>query len=178
MKRIQQAVTTECLFRVLEQWCRAGAAFRDRTLRILSAFVTGGAVEATEPLMDVFLAQGNRIEIILGIDLGGTDTQALRRLHALQEAYHQQVDVRVWDVPLRGSIFHPKLYLLDSPTRLSAVVGSANFTLGGLGGNLESLWCFDGIPRNSADARELLSVWNMFARPTQPLRPEFIKPLS
>lgn len=178
MRAIRQATTPESLFTVLQGWCRGGAAEHDHVIRVLSAFVSGGAVEVLEPLVDVFLSGGNRIEIIAGIDLGGTDKVALRRLHSLQRAYHGQVRVSVWDAPQTGSIFHPKLYVHECPRLLSAVVGSANLTLAGLGANLESLFLIEDCPRSSQDAEEILSVWNTFANPLPPLKPSFCRPLT
>ena len=63
MQVIRQAVTKESLFSELQQWCKKGAGqTRDKVL-IMSAFATGGGVEALEPFFDIFLSDGNSIEV-------------------------------------------------------------------------------------------------------------------
>src|SRR5690606_12954189 len=109
LRAIRQGVTEQSLFSVLAGWCRAGAGQQDHTLQTLSAFASGSGVLAVAPLLDVFLADGNRVEIIVGIDLNGTDKAALRHLFSLAEAYQKQCSVRVFHAPSREAIFHPKL---------------------------------------------------------------------
>jgi hypothetical protein len=178
MKAIRQAVTTESLFGTLTSWMASGSASAGHSLSVLTAFASGGAIEALEPHIDMFLSRDNRLEAIVGLDLGGTDKHALRRLLSLASAYHGQVKVWLWDAPQRASIFHPKLYILRTSRTLSAVIGSANLTLGGLGSNLESQIIFSELAVNTADAKELLSIWDMFARPKPPLKPSFLRELT
>src|SRR5690242_9128099 len=64
---IRQAISHESLFQVLYNWCREGAGRKNWTLRILSAFVSGNGVQALAPLFDVFLADGNHLDIIFGV---------------------------------------------------------------------------------------------------------------
>jgi len=178
MKAIRQAVTTESLFKTLSKWMAGGSAVGGHTLSVLSAFASAGAVEALEPFIDVFLSKDNQLEAIVGLDLGGTDKHALRRLHSLTAAYHGQAKVWVWDAPQRGSIFHPKLYLLRKSRKVSAVIGSANLTLGGLGSNLESIVALAEIAADSEDARELVSIWETFSQPSPPLKRSFLRELT
>jgi HKD family nuclease len=147
IRHVKQAITQDSLFRVLSDWCVAGAGEVTWELRMLSAFVSGGGVRALEPLLDMFLADGNRVEVIFGIDRSGTDRDAIRRLYALSTAYPGQALINVFQAPARSSIFHPKLYLLRKPKAFSGVIGSSNWTLSGLGANLESLLlCNDLVP--------------------------------
>ena len=58
-------------------------------------------------------------------------------------------------MPQRGPLFHPKVYLLESGERWDAVVGSANFTQGGMLRNEETAIhasSDDGDPRSMRDA--------------------------
>src|SRR6266567_5084754 len=128
---IRQAVSTDSLFGVIADWCREGAGQKKCRLRLMSAFASRGGVGAIVPLLDVFLAQGNTVEVIVGVDRKGTDRGALRHLDALLHAYPAQCKVSVFNAPARAAIFHPKLYIYDGPNQLSAVIGSANLTGGG-----------------------------------------------
>lgn len=175
---IRQAVTTESLFQILAGWCRDGAGRRTWSLRILSAFVSGRAVRALSPLIDVFLADGNSVEIIFGVDRGGTNRDALRHLSDLQRSYPGQANVQVFHAPSSLSIFHPKLYMLDTGRTLRVVIGSANLTLPGLSTNLESLVRYEGIGRDSAAGRAFLDIWRLFREPRQPLEQCFLKTID
>jgi hypothetical protein len=178
IKRIDQSITRDSLFQQLHRWLQAGAGDRKRQIRVLSAFASGAAVESLEPLFDVFLADGNSLEIIVGIDRGGTDREAIKRLLALQSTYPTQVKAYVFQAPSRKAIFHPKLYLYGHGKLLSAVIGSSNLTLGGLAHNLESLVCIEGIPARSPQAREITGIWANFADPHSPLRSDFLQQLT
>jgi hypothetical protein len=178
MLSIRQAVTTESLFSELQQWFRNGAGRKRDRLLILSAFASGGAVRSLEPLIDVFLADGNFIEIIVGVDMNGTDKGAISRLLALQRSFPGQFSCHVFQAPSRAAIFHPKLYLYITASKISAVAGSGNLTLGGLGNNFESLFLHRNLPINSRDAKVLIETWNRFARPTAPLKNTFLRELT
>lgn len=178
MQQIRQAVTDQSLFLELQTWCSDGAGRRADVLQILSAFATGAAVEALEPFFEVFLADGNRIDIIVGIDRNGTSRDAIQMLDQLQRAYADRMSCFVFYAPSAFAIFHPKLYLHRTAGRLSAVVGSGNLTLGGLSNNFESLFAFRDISSRSRTGRELIQTWNTFAKPRPPLRSRFLRPLS
>jgi|SRR5665213_294422 len=178
MKQIRQATTTESLFMELQRWCRSGASRKRDVLQIMSAFASGSAVEALEPLFDIFLSDGNSIDFIIGIDRNGTSQDAISRLYELSHAYTKQITCRVFHAPSSAAIFHPKLYLYHRADKLSAVTGSANLTLGGLAHNFESLFLYKDISRSSVEARALVDVWNTFAHPAHPLKGAFLRPLT
>src|SRR5262249_6815853 len=112
---IRQAISEDSLFKVIADWCRAGAGRKSDSLKILTAFASGLEVSAISPLLDVFLADGNSVEIIFGIDRNGTDREAIRRLYSLKNTYSGQLTVKVFQAPSAGSIFHPKLYVYEQP---------------------------------------------------------------
>ncbi|MFA5187464.1 MAG: phospholipase D family protein [Patescibacteria group bacterium] len=175
---IRQATTKDCLFNVIGTWCRTGSGCNDRSIRILSAFASGAGVAALAPLFDVFLAHGNNIEIICGIDRNGTDAEAIRRLYDLQETHHSTLNVSIFNAPSKSAIFHPKLYINDRGSCIDFVIGSANMTCGGLGVNFESMILYEDAPRRSAEARNVLSIWRTYAEPYAPLSPTFLRPLT
>ena len=178
MKQVRQAVTEESLFLEMQQWCREGAGRKRDTLQIMSAFASGPAVEALEPFFDVFLSDGNKIEIIVGIDRNGTTRDAISRLYELQHAYTKQITCHVFNAPSNIAIFHPKLYLYHTSKTISAMIGSANLTLGGLGNNFESIFLYRDISSQSVEAKHLMNTWNTFANPQHPLQTRFLRPLT
>ena len=178
MKQIKQAVTEESLFLELQRWCRQGAGKKHHLLQIMSAFASGPAVEALEPFFDVFLSDGNAIEIIVGIDRQGTSRGAIDRLYELQHAYTKQISCRVFHAPSHSAIFHPKLYLFHTTEKLSAMIGSANLTLGGLAHNFESIFLYRDISSKSNEAKQIVEAWNTFADLRYPLKAEFLRPLT
>jgi HKD family nuclease len=178
MQVIRQAITKESLFFELQDWCKKGAGqTRDRFL-IMSAFATGSGVKALEPFFDIFLSDGNSIEVVIGIDRNGTNREAVARLFALQESYVGQFSCHVFHAPSNTGIFHPKLYVHRSPRSVSAIVGSANLTLGGLGNNFESLFSYREIPIRSKVAHQLMDAWSTYSVPKSPLKSEFLRKLT
>jgi HKD family nuclease len=178
VKQIKQAVTEKSLFLELQHWCRQGAGKKRHLIQIMSAFASGPAVEVLEPFFDVFLSDGNAIEIIIGIDRNGTSRGAIDRLYELQHAYTKQISCRVFHAPSNISIFHPKLYLFHTTETLSAMIGSANLTLGGLAHNFESIFLYRDISRSSNEAKQIVEAWNTFADLKHPLKSEFLRPLT
>lgn len=178
IKAIKQGVSKESLFETFAQWCQQGAGKKNCKIRIISAFVSGKGVAAISPLIDIFLADGNCVEIIFGSDRQGTDREAITRLYELGKAHPDQVDVKHFQAPSSSSIFHPKLYIYEAGKTIDFVVGSANLTTGGLGANFESLLLYEGVNRQSALAKEVHTVWNLFSKPKKPLKAEYLNPLT
>jgi hypothetical protein len=111
MRRIQQATTTESLFLELGKWCQQGAGRKNDHLQIISAFASGPGVIALEPFFDVFLADGNRLEIIIGIDRGGTSRDAITRLFELQNAYSRRVMCSIFYAPSSRNLSPEALHI-------------------------------------------------------------------
>src|SRR5437773_1463235 len=110
--------------------------FESGDFRALIAFLRRS--ELTEKVfsaMNAFCRRGGRIDWLVGTDLGGTDGTSLRRLLRFQRRFPAN---RVRIVKLGGSAtFHPKFYWVSRRAHQFALIGSANFTGGGLGTNLE-----------------------------------------
>lgn len=177
-KAIRQAISEDSLFKAVANWCQSGAGKKSHSLKILTAFVSDKGVEAISPFIDVFLADGNNVQIIFGIDRGGTNGDAVRRLHSLQIAHAQNVRVSLFRAPAAGSIFHPKLYIYEADSQVSFIVGSANLTLSGLGSNLESLLLWEAVPNSAKISRDVMEVWSIFANPAPPLPPNSLRRLN
>jgi HKD family nuclease len=175
---IRQAISEECLYTTLADWCKAGSGYKKHSLKILSAFASGAGVLAVSPLLDLFLADGNKVEIVFGSDRNGTDRDAVRKLYALQKAYRHQMLIRHFQAPAQGAIFHPKLYIYEHGSKMDFVIGSANLTRGGLGSNFESLLLYKSMRKTSSLARDVLSIWKTYADPKLPLKTSYLNELS
>jgi hypothetical protein len=75
---------------------------------------------------------GNKIDGLVGIDLGGTTIEALTYLFELP-----QTRLRIVRSGRRNVVFHPKVYEFSGPGRWSTVIGSSNLSAGGLHSNIE-----------------------------------------
>lgn len=177
-RAIQQGITEDSLFSVIANWCKEGAGQKHYVLQILSAFASGSGVTAITPLLDIFLADGNAVEIIVGVDRNGTDKAALKNLHSLASAYEKQCSVHVFQAPSKQSIFHPKLYLLRTRSAISCVIGSPNLTCGGLSSNFESMLLFGDCKIDSVVATNAISIWDTFSQPKAPLKIQYLRELS
>lgn len=177
-RTVHQGITEDSLFSVIADWCKEGAGQKNFSLQILSAFASGSGVTAITPLLDIFLADGNTVEIIVGVDRNGTDKAALKNLHSLAAAYEKQCKVHVFQAPSRQAIFHPKLYIFRKPSSINFVVGSPNLTSGGLSSNFESMLLFGNCNKDSEVAKNAISIWDTFSRPKAPLKKHYLGELS
>jgi HKD family nuclease len=79
---------------------------------------------------ETLLANTAKFEsVLLGIDFSATDPDLIDRLVDVPNAYVAKN---------RPGCFHPKIFYFQSGAKAEAIVGSANFTKGGLGTNLEA----------------------------------------
>ena len=117
----------------LGDWLKANLR-RDWTMfRAAVAFVKRSGVKYIAEALGEF-AKSNSVEIIAGIDHGGTSYEGLR---ALLDATFSGGRVIVFH-NLLPHTFHPKVYLFKSTTRAEIAVGSGNLTAGGLFTNYEA----------------------------------------
>lgn len=79
---------------------------------------------------EVLLANAAKFQsVLIGVDFSATDPNLIDRL----------IDVpNVFVAKNRPGCFHPKIFYFQSGSKAEAIVGSANFTKGGLGANLEA----------------------------------------
>ena len=102
----------------------------DLELAVFSvAFVTKSGVD----LIAKELARaGDRVDAFVGIR---NDITSKEGLLALMDA---GANVHYVDTGAKNLVFHPKIYVTRRDTKASAIVGSANLTVGGLHNNIES----------------------------------------
>jgi hypothetical protein len=82
-----------------------------------------------------FLAAGNELTVIVGIDFDNTTYEGLEALLDLEKYGAASTFVHHNEA---GTIFHPKLYLFRNDTRGNLIVGSNNITEAGLFRNTEA----------------------------------------
>ncbi|MFO0335238.1 MAG: phospholipase D family protein, partial [Pseudomonadota bacterium] len=131
MKLIRQPSNTDRLGETLvrhlgEPWKRFRAAV---------AFAKRSGTQHIAPALRAFVASGRQAELLVGVDHRGTSQEALEELLA---AVSPPSRVVICHNNLPFTTFHPKLYLFSSPTAAELLVGSGNFTEGGLFTNCEA----------------------------------------
>src|SRR4051794_15493875 len=102
------------------------------SLRVLMAFAKGTGVGLISSALEKFIEAGGAVEIIVGLDLDGTSPDALESLVGLGAA--------VFVFGVKGDrTFHPKVMIFDTdpPDEFLVIVGSNNWTPGGLDSNFE-----------------------------------------
>ena len=104
------------------------------------AFASEGGVGAVRNELDAFLKAGHAARVIVGLDYFHTEPGALDIFYGFSQKYSGQVKFYI-SAPGRQWIFHPKIYVFhcasEEERSARVLVGSANLTAGGLGGNHE-----------------------------------------
>lgn len=101
------------------------------TLNVVVAFAKNSGVLRIKNALENFRKGGGKVNIHVGVDLGGTSYEALTALllHAdTLNVVHAE----------KGQTFHPKIYQFLGHEKSFIVVGSHNLTGGGLWTNFES----------------------------------------
>ena len=98
------------------------------------AFVTKGGVDL---IASELATAGNRVDAFVGIRNEVTTREGLVAL------MDTGANVHLVDTGARNLLFHPKIYICRCETRASAIIGSANLTVGGLNNNIESSVIFE-----------------------------------
>lgn len=94
--------------------------------RISIAVAWGGITDVAEEL----LAHSDKFEsFLLGVDFSATEADLIDRLVDVPNAFVAKN---------RPGCFHPKIFYFETGLKAEAIVGSANFTKGGLGPNFEA----------------------------------------
>jgi hypothetical protein len=82
------------------------------------------------PVAETLLANTAKFgSVLFGVDFAASDPDLIDRLADVPNAFVAKN---------RSGCFHPKIFYFSSGTEAEAIVGSANFTKGGLGANLEA----------------------------------------
>jgi HKD family nuclease len=99
-----------------------------------SAFVKRSGTKHIKGAMKAFVARGGVVRFTAGVDAGGTSEQGLRDLI---DAVSNGPGIFVYGNGV-SSTFHPKVYLFRNKEAAHLVIGSGNFTEGGLYTNYEA----------------------------------------
>ncbi|MGQ9584996.1 MAG: hypothetical protein ACUVXG_06300 [Anaerolineae bacterium] len=105
--------------------------------RVATACVSSRGFLLVEPAVKTLLGTGGAIEFLIGLDLSGTDPDALWQIHQLAYQNPGRVSWYCFRDLSPGVIYHPKLYLTQTPTQFTAIGGASNLTEGGLRRNVE-----------------------------------------
>ncbi len=121
------------------------SAFMESTsVQIAVAFFRKTGLEHIYRSLEYALAQNKaKIEFIVGLDFKTTDVEALKVLHEVQKNHEKFKFYCFGDKRDNHNdlVFHPKIYMfhteLSKDTKYTSIVGSSNFTGGGLTTNFE-----------------------------------------
>jgi HKD family nuclease len=105
-------------------------------IRIAVAFASRQGVALIRDAVDTALQFHASVEFLLGLDMQTTEPAAVRELYELSRNV-DNVSLYCFATLTRGTIYHPKMYLLRGGTSTAVIVGSSNLTKGGLTGNVE-----------------------------------------
>ena len=104
------------------------------TLRIIVAWTKRSGLRRAAADLKAVRDRGGTVLAIVGVSEGGATQQGLDALMIQADESHVFHDT--------GRTFHPKVYLADSAAKALLLVGSHNFTAGGLAWNYEAaIWC-------------------------------------
>jgi len=105
----------------------------------------------TNKLTDKLIDNKKKIKkIIIGIDFSHTDPKLLQQLSSSNNSKVA--------IDMTQGTFHPKIYYFESKNKATAIVGSANFTNGGVeGNNIEAAILIEG----SVEDEPLIDIKNM-----------------
>ena len=121
----------------------------------VSAFV---ALRTILRLRDRLLARfqaGCQLRLTVGIDLGGTSRDVL------EELLRWNCEVFVFHNPIPRATFHPKIYMFESTTETTLIVGSNNLTDGGFYTNYEAAVRHDfELPADAEEFRRIVEPIN------------------
>lgn len=138
------------------------------SLRVLVAFAKGTGVGLISPALETFIQAGGAVEVIVGLDMDGTSPDALESLVGL--------GATVFVFGVKGDrTFHPKVMIFDTdpPDDFALVVGSNNWTPGGLDSNFEV--ALEVVAKRSASAAarkfgdQVEELWRTYRTPRSPL---------
>lgn len=142
------------------------------------AFASKAGTDILNSMLEEAPSHLEQIKIFLGVDKGGTSTEALYTL------LDNNIDVNIV-YTTSGSIFHPKIYLFTGPTKVRLIVGSSNLTHPGLFDNIEASAVLDFDSHDLADTEIgdtveyiLESLDTLFGANQQKLNKELIELLK
>jgi HKD family nuclease len=106
-------------------------------VKMAVAFASRDGIALLRPSLDAALANAAHVEFLVGLDMHGTETNALRDLFDLSKDSGNAA-LYCYLSSSSGTIYHPKIYLARAYDESSVVIGSSNLTRGGLKSNIEA----------------------------------------
>jgi hypothetical protein len=149
---------------------------RLETFRVVVAYARWSGVASVANAMEAFLRRGGCVETIYGVDNGVTTPDALLYSEYLQRSYSNYRFAGVTELRYSDSIFHPKFFEFGLDDHVIALVGSANFTEGGLFRNSELVVELNFSSRD-AGRPSLRQLWSGYKRQAHAITPDRIRRL-
>lgn len=134
-------------------------------LTILTAFSADSIIKKLFAFLEVRKINIPLIRIITGIDQKGTSKEALESLKQLEN-----IEARVF-FSSTHNIFHPKIYLFETPNKTFLIIGSSNFTQQGLFLNIETAFFLEienNIPEDIDIVQQLKDYFSIIESDEDP----------
>lgn len=119
---------------------------------IVVAFAKNSGVLRLKRAIEKFRSGGGRVNVYVGVDLGGTSYEALTNLRAISDSLriiHSE----------QGQTFHTKLYHFSGTSDATLIVGSNNLTGGGLWTNMETSILLTSTPDNLNEVQKTVDSY-------------------
>lgn len=146
-----------------------------KLFRMLVAFTSISGLKLIEDDLLAFLARKNYLDWIIGVEGSITSKEVLEYSIYLKEKFPDYVNIRIFTAGNNTDIFHPKLYVIADDSEYNIIIGSNNFTLGGLLRNFESSSIIKLNVQDSSDTKVIYDyeiLWKKYSTPCPPLTDE------
>jgi len=104
--------------------------------RFAVAFVSKGGLDLIRSAIETCLSNGGDVEFLIGLDMTVSEPEAVWEIYRIC-GKSRSVAMYCYANLERSTVYHPKLYLMNSEEEATAVAGSSNLTQGGLKKNVE-----------------------------------------
>ncbi len=121
------------------------------------AFISVGGIKNIISHLINFRDKGNTVRIYLGVDLHATSTEALEKL--LEHSIESYIIYSPNNI-----IYHPKVYIFRGDNNNRMIIGSSNFTVGGLFQNAEASICIDFNANEEENIQILSGVFEYYEK--------------
>jgi len=111
------------------------------TVRVFVSYASYRSFAKFEDQIYYFLRKGGRLQALFDIERHITDPEIIEELNTIPGDSECRIYIRD-SIPKKGERnfgpYHSKLYIFQSKDKVKIIIGSSNFTLGGLLNNIES----------------------------------------
>lgn len=135
------------------------------------AWIRSSGAKRLEKSLRGLLGRAGTVRGTVGVDIENTSKEGLEALLSLSA--HGDAQFWVYHDENQRTVFHPKIYLLETKTEATLIVGSNNLTESGLYTNTEAGLRVEGKRDDGTikDAHAMLTAW-------QDIHSEFVRPLT